>query len=148
MAREPQNATGQQAPEEPQGQTGQKRPAEQEGGERTRSRRTFRPPVDIYETERGLVLLADVPGATPEGLNILLERRVLTIVAEVADHAPEGYSPVYREYEVGDFECRFTLSGDFDPDKIEASLADGVLKVTIPRAAQAEARTIKVTAGG
>src|SRR3712207_9525367 len=58
-------------------------------------------------------------------------------------HMPGGYSPVYHEYEVGEFECRFTLSGDFDPAKIEVSLADGVLRVTIPRAAQAEARTIK-----
>ena len=148
MAKKTETASGPQAGEEPQGQAGRKMPAEQEGGERTHSRRTFPPPVDIYETERGLVLLADVPGATPEGLSILLERRVLTIVAEVADHAPEGYSPVYREYEVGDFECRFTRSGDFDPDKIEASLADGVLRVTIPRAAQPEARTIKVATGG
>ena len=148
MARKTQNATEQQAQDEQQTQAGQKMPAEQEGGERTRSRWTFRPQVDIYETEQGLVVLADVPGAKPEGLDITLERRVLTIRAAVEDHAPDGYSPVYQEYEVGDFECQFTLSGDFDPDKIEASLADGVLRVTIPRAPQPEARTIKVTTGG
>src|SRR4051812_27998812 len=59
----------------------EKMPAEQVVGERTRSRRTFRPPVDIYETEQGLMLLADVPGATPEGLQITLERRVLNVWA-------------------------------------------------------------------
>ena len=147
MAKKTQKGTGQQEQEQ-QDETGQKMPAEQEGGERTRSRTTFRPRVDIYETDRGLMLLADVPGAKPEGLHIMLERRVLTIRAEVEDHAPEGYSPVYQEYEVGDFECRFTLSGDFDPGKIEASLADGVLRLTTPRAEQPEARTIKVKAGG
>ena len=58
----------------------QKMPVEQEGGgERTRSRLTFRPRVDIYETESGLMLLADVPGAKPEGLTITLERRVLSV---------------------------------------------------------------------
>jgi HSP20 family molecular chaperone IbpA len=122
-------------------------PAEQVVGERTRSRRTFRPPVDIYENEQGLMLLADVPGAKPEGLHITLERHVLNVWAEVEDHAPEGYSSIYQEYEVGDFERQFTLSGDFDAEKIEASLLNGVLKLTIPRAAEAAPRTIKVKAG-
>jgi HSP20 family protein len=126
----------------------EKMPAEQVVGERTRSRRTFRPPVDIYESEQGLMLLADVPGATPEGLHITLERHVLNVWAEVEDHGPEGHSSIYREYEVGDFECQFTLSGDFDAEKIEASLTDGVLRLTIPRAAEAAPRTIKVKAGG
>ena len=63
-------------------------------------------------------------------------------------HMPEGCSSVYQEYEVGDSECRFTLSGEFDPDKIETSLADGVPRVTIPRAPQPEVRTIKVTVAG
>src|SRR3954454_1339338 len=111
-------------------------PVEQEGGERTRSRLTFRPRMDIYETESGLMLLADVPGAKPEGLTITLERRVLSVRAEVEEHAPAGYSPIYQEYQVGDFECEFTLSGDFDPDRIEARLSEGVLRLTIPRAEQ------------
>jgi HSP20 family molecular chaperone IbpA len=144
MADETTNATGQ--PEQ-QGQSGQKTPADQGRGERTRSRRTFRPQVDIYETENGLMLLADVPGAKPEGLEITLERHVLTIRAEVEDRAPQGYSPVYQEYEVGDFECQFTLSGDFDADKIEASLVDGVLKLMIPRSPEAQPRRIEIKAG-
>jgi HSP20 family molecular chaperone IbpA len=144
MADETTNATGQ--PEQ-QGQSGQKTPADQGRGERTRSRRTFRPQVDIYETEDGLMLLADVPGAKPEGLEITLERHVLTIRAEVEDRAPQGYSPVYQEYEVGDFECQFTLSGDFDADKIEASLVDGVLKLMIPRSPEAQPRRIEIKAG-
>jgi len=125
----------------------QKVPAEQEGGERTRSGQTFRPRVDILETDRGLMLLADVPGATPDGLTITLDRRALNIHATVQDHAPEGYSPIYHEYQVGNFECDFALSGDFDADKIEASLTNGVLRVAVPSAEQAEARTIKIKGG-
>jgi len=93
------------------------------------------------------MLLADMPGAKPEGLTITLDRRVLNVRAAVEEHAPEGYSAIYHEYELGDFECDFTLSGDFDADKIEASLTNGVLRLTIPRAEQAEARTIKIKAG-
>src|SRR5215213_6729329 len=141
MAKTTKSAPSQQGPEpqrtaEP---NEQKMPVEQEGGgERTRCRLTFRPRVDIYETESGLMLLADVPGAKPEGLTITLDRRVLSVRAEVEEHAPQGYSPIYQEYQVG----------DFDPDRIEAGLSDGVLRLTIPRAEQAAARTIKITAGG
>jgi len=150
MATTPKSEPSQQGPD-PQDTSEpneQKTPVEQSQGERTRSRLTFRPRVDIYETESGLMLLADVPGAKPEGLTITLDRRVLSIRAEVEDHAPAGYSPIYQEYQVGDFECEFTLSGDFDPDRIEARLSEGVLRLTIPRAEQPAARTIKITAGG
>jgi len=150
MATTPKSEPSQQGPD-PQDTSEpneQKTPVEQSQGERTRSRLTFRPRVDIYETESGLMLLADVPGAKPEGLTITLDRRVLSVRAEVEEHAPQGYSPSYQEYQVGDFECEFTLSGDFDPDRIEAGLSDGVLRLTIPRAEQAAARTIKITAGG
>jgi HSP20 family molecular chaperone IbpA len=82
MTKTTKGAPSQQGPE-PQGTAEpneQKVPVEQEGGgERTRSRLTFRPRVDIYETESGLMLLADVPGAKSEGLTIMLERRVLSI---------------------------------------------------------------------
>ena len=153
MAKKTQSATGQQVQAEQPKQQVQaeqpehKLPAGTQAGERTRAGRTFRPRVDICETERGLVLLADVAGAKPDGLTITLDRRVLNVHAQVKDYAPEGYSPVYQEYQVGDFECDFTLSGDFDAEKIEASLTKGVLRVTIPRAEQAEARTIKIKAG-
>ena len=150
MAKTPKREPGQPGPEPPDAseQNEPKTPVEQGQGELTRSRLTFRPRVDIYETESGLMLLADVPGAKPEGLTITLERRVLSIRAAVEEHAPAGYSPVYQEYQVGDFECEFTLSGDFDPERIEASLSEGVLRLTIPRAEQPAARTIKITAGG
>src|SRR5215212_5758255 len=151
MAKTTQSAPSQPGsePQASSDQNEQKMPVEQDGGgERTRSRLTFGPRVDIYETESGLMLLADVPGAKPEGPTITLERRVLSVRAEVEEHAPDGYSPIYQEYQVGDFECEFTLSGDFDPDRIEAGVSDGVLRLTIPRAEQAAARTIKITAGG
>jgi HSP20 family molecular chaperone IbpA len=149
MAKTRTSTPGQQGaePQDSSEQNEQKTPVEQQGGERTRSRLTFRPRVDIYETESGLILLADVPGAKLEELTITLERRVLSIRAEVKDHAPAGYSPIYQEYQVGDFESEFTFSGDFDPDRIEAGLSDGVLRLTIPRAEQPAARTIKITAG-
>ena len=147
MTKRPTKAGSDEAERQPQPEHEPKRPAEEQGGERTRSRRTFRPAVDIYEVENGLMLLADVPGATPEGVTITLERRVLSIHAQAAEHSPGGHSLVYQEYEVGDFECQFTLAGEFDADRIEANLTDGVLRLTIPKAAEAQARTIQIKSG-
>ena len=119
--------------------------AEQEAGERTHERPAFVPRVDIYETETGLVVVADLPGVSPEGLEVTLEKRVLSIYGRVEEDAPEGYSQAYREYAVGDFERQFTLSGDFDINGIEANLKYGVLHLAIPRTPEAAAKRIKVT---
>jgi HSP20 family molecular chaperone IbpA len=118
--------------------------AEQEAGERTHERPVFVPRVDIYETESGLVVVADLPGVSSEGLEVTLEKRVLSIYGRVEEEAPKGYSQVYREYAVGDFERQFTLSGDFDINGIEANLKYGVLHLAIPRAPEAAAKRIKV----
>jgi HSP20 family protein len=118
--------------------------AEQEAGERTHERPAFVPRVDIYETETGLVVVADLPGVSPEGLEVTLEKRVLSIYGRVEEDVPEGYSQAYREYAIGDFERQFTLSGDFDINGIEANLKYGVLHLAIPRAPEAAAKRIEV----
>ena len=94
MAKPKQSSGIKNDPEPQPDQPEPKRPAEQQGGEPTRSRRTFRPPVDIYETENGLMLVADVPGATAEGMTVTLERRALSVHAGVEDDSPEGHSLV------------------------------------------------------
>jgi HSP20 family molecular chaperone IbpA len=121
-----------------------KLPAEQGAGERTHDRPMFLPRVDIYETETGLVIAADLPGVNPDGLEVTLDKRVLSIYGRVDEETPEGYSLVYREYEVGDFERQFTLSGDFDINGIEANLKDGMLHLAIPRAPEPEAKRIQI----
>jgi HSP20 family molecular chaperone IbpA len=94
MAKKTQSATGQQVQAEQPKQQVQaeqpehKLPAGTQAGERTRAGRTFRPRVDICETERGLVLLADVAGAKPDGLTITLDRRVLNVHAQAGGLQP------------------------------------------------------------
>ena len=118
--------------------------AELDVGERTHERLVFVPRVDIYETETGLVVVADLPGVSPEGLEVTLEKRVLSIYGRVEEDTPQGYSQAYREYDVGDFERQFTLSGDFDINGIEANMKDGVLHLAIPRAPEAATKRIEV----
>jgi len=112
--------------------------------ERTRSRRTFVPRADIYETEKEITILADVPGATEKSVDITLEKDVLSINAYVEPAIPNGYEIAYAEYEEGDYQRSFRLSGEIDRDKIEAVVSDGVLRLRLPKVQEAQARKIKV----
>ena len=106
--------------------------------------KVFVPQVDIVESESQIVLVADLPGVDQQGLDVSLEKNVLTIRGTVASQAPEGYQLAYSEYEVGNFERAFTVSNDIDRQGIEAVVKDGVLKLTLPKAKHAVLQKIAV----
>lgn len=114
------------------------------GAERTRTRRVFTPKVDIYETGDVVVLLADMPGVNEEDVDITLEKNILTINGYASGGQHEGYGLAYREYGEGDYERTFALSDEVDRNKIEASMSDGVLKLTLPKAEEMKTRKITV----
>lgn len=118
-----------------------------EGVERTRASRVYVPRVDIYSDEQGIVILADMPGVDENNVDILLEKDVLTISGFVTVDEPEDFELSYGEYGVGDFRRSFTLMEEIDRDKIEASISNGVLRVFLPKAPEAQARKISVQAG-
>ena len=115
-------------------------------GERTRPRPVYVPRTDIYETDTGLVLLVDMPGVGAEGADLSLERNVLTIRGRIDDAPPRGFSPIYREYEPGDFERVFTLSEDVDAGAIEAQAREGVFRLFLPKAGPAQTKRIQIKA--
>jgi HSP20 family protein len=114
--------------------------------ERTRQRRMYVPRADIYETRDDVVVIADIPGTDEKSVDITLEKNVLTINAYPANYQPEGYSLVYSEYGVGDFQRRFVISNEIDQQKIEASVNNGVLHLRLPKSGPAKARKISVRA--
>jgi HSP20 family protein len=134
----------QHQPATPQG--GQKMAAPTEGAERTRARPVYAPNTDIFETEDGLVILADMPGVSPDGVDVTLERNVLTIRGRTEDSPPQGFSPVYLEYQPGDYERVFTLSEDIEAERIEAGVKNGVLRLFLPKAGPAQTKRIQVRA--
>jgi len=109
----------------------------------------FSPLVDIYETADGtIVLVAEVPGARPETVDVRVDKGVLTISAEAPVLQNEGrYTPTYIGFAGGEYFRAFALSDEVDRDRIEASLADGLLTVRLPRAAAAKTRKIEIKAG-
>jgi HSP20 family molecular chaperone IbpA len=118
-----------------------------EDTERTRECRCFVPRADIYEVNDQIVIVADIPGANEKSVEVTLEKNVLTINAYVDPPEMEGYSLVFAEYEVGDYQRSFKLSDEIDRDKIQATIKDGVLRLYLPKAAAAQARKINVKAG-
>jgi len=118
-----------------------------EGTERTRECACFVPRADIYEVEDQIVIVADVPGVDENSVEITLEKNILTINAFIEPVEMEGFTPVFAEYEVGDFQRSFKLSNEIDSDKIKATIKDGVLRLYLPKAAAAQARKISVKAG-
>ncbi len=119
--------------DELQVQETQKQEIVENGPERTRSRLAFVPRTDIYETNDNIVVIADMPGVGEDSVDITLEQKVLTIMGYVNDAQPEGYTPAYTEYRVGDYHRSFTLSDTIDQDRIEASVRDGILRLTLPK---------------
>ena len=115
----------------------------QQNKEHTRMpERYLPPPVDIYETEEGLVLLADLPGVSPNDLKIRLEDNILTIQAS-PKHLVEA-EPLEREFELFNFFRQFQLSDEVDQERIAATLNHGVLRLSLPRAEKAKPREIPV----
>ena len=106
----------------------------------------FLPPVDIEETESGYTLKMDVPGIKPEDLKVRVVDAVLTIEGERSLERPAD--PKGRTHRAerpgGSFSRSFTLRAPVNAAAIQASAKDGVLEVTLPRAAEAMPREIKV----
>jgi len=118
-----------------------------QSAEQTRDGAVFTPDVDIFETEREITLLADLPGVKAENLGINLRDDVLTIAGETEDLRKEGQVGIIAEYESGKYYRQFTLSESIDQAKIDAKLNDGVLRLTLPKVAKAAPRRITVKTG-
>ena len=102
------------------------------------------PPIDIYEGPDGLVLEADLPGVPDDQLTIQLEDNVLNLRGRVSPMPHDGARVLHEEYRPGDFARSFILSDEVDRSKITASLKNGVLRVTLPKAERARTRRIEI----
>jgi HSP20 family molecular chaperone IbpA len=113
--------------------------------EPTRPGRTYLPDVDICETVDALWLWADMPGVREDRLTINLDQGVLSIEGTVAVKEYENLTPVYSEYNVGNYLRRFTLSDAIDPNGIKARIKDGVLELEMHKTERAKPRRIAVS---
>jgi HSP20 family protein len=121
----------------------EKKNAAQAQPERVHAGLTFLPAVDIIETRDELLLVADVPGAIAQNVDLSYENGTLTINAQVGPRPCSGVC-LLHEYDVGDFMRTFQIGENIDADRIAAEVANGVLTLHLPKAAQAKTRRIQV----
>lgn len=115
----------------------------QQDTEATREGPVFRPEVDIFEQEQSLTLVADVPGASNEDMELDLQEAKLNLTASVRP-VEAKWKPIYLEYEIGHYERQFRIGQMIDTDKISAQVKDGVLTVALPKVEKARPRRIQV----
>lgn len=113
--------------------------------EQTRPGLVFSPLVDIFENDREIVLVADMPGVTSEKLDVDLRENVLTLSAEAVSGKGSDEQDILSEFAVGKFYRQFTLSEVIDQGKIEAKLNGGVLRLVLPKVEKAAPRKIQIS---
>ena len=104
---------------------------------------TYQPHVDIQDLGTEILLVADVPGARADGLDVSFEDGVLTVHAAVPTRELPGRC-VRQEYGVGDYRRSFRLGDGFDASLITAEYRRGVLTIRVPRLAAVRPRKIAV----
>lgn len=102
------------------------------------------PRVDIIESDAALTLRWELAGFRLEDLEVTLDDGVLTVKGSRSTEAPDGAVHRRRELAEGEFSRSIRVADHFDPDRVEASLANGILEVVLEKAPEVHPRTIEI----
>ncbi len=100
------------------------------------------PPVDIFETDDALTVVADLPGVDKDAVDIRVEDSILTIKGR-ANYSPQA-EMLRQEFSLQGYYRQFQLSDEVDQDRISAECKNGVLTIMLPKAERSKPRQIKV----
>ncbi|MFM7033825.1 MAG: Hsp20/alpha crystallin family protein [Planctomycetia bacterium] len=106
---------------------------------------TYQPNVDIRDTGDGVTIVADIPGARTDSINVSFEDGVLAVHAAVPPREQPGRL-LRQEYGIGDYRRSFRLGDGFDASQIAAEYRRGVLSIRVPRLAAVRPRKVEVRA--
>jgi HSP20 family molecular chaperone IbpA len=115
--------------------------------EQTKPGPVFTPNVDIFETDKEIIMLADIPGVKAKDLTIDLRDDTLTLIGEVKPIDRPEEEDILIEYQVGSYYRQFTIAEVIDQSKIDAALDNGVLRLSLAKVEKAMPRQITVKAG-
>lgn len=105
---------------------------------------TWTPPVDVLETKNEVLLIADVPGVSADGLDIQIENGLLTIEARVEKRHESDPAYLLREHGANVFARSFNVGDGVNTEAITAEIRDGRLTLHLPKAEAAKPRRIDV----
>ena len=112
-----------------------------------RSGNWFVPAADIYETPEEVVLVMDMPGVCFDCAHVNIVDDELVVTGHVTHGEDQDDYVLYREYDVGHYHRHFGLPELIDRGSIDASMANGVLAITMPKTEQAKPRRIPIKVG-
>jgi HSP20 family protein len=104
----------------------------------------FVPAVDIYETAEEYVVMAEMPGCDPKGIDVQFENGVLAIYGRVAPRQVPQTGWLAREFGIGDYARTFNVTESIETDKISAEYEQGILTLRLPKVETAKPRRIEV----
>lgn len=104
------------------------------------------PASNLYDTGAAYLITAEVPGLTEKDLEISATQDVVTVAGERRNEVPEGYSVHRSERQSVKFKRSYAMPARIDPEKVSAKLVDGVLTLTLEKAAEVRPRQISVRA--
>ncbi|WPJ95340.1 Hsp20/alpha crystallin family protein [Coraliomargarita algicola] len=114
--------------------------------EKKASERTWqRPHYDVSESEEAFNVRVHLPGVRRDGVDISLEEDTLTVVGTRANDLPENWRPLRREIRSGDYRLSLRLNVPVNEAKIKASVENGVLDLSLPKADEVKPRKIKIS---
>ena len=105
---------------------------------------TYRAPIDVYEAKDRFIVLADMPGVTPDDIEITVDGNTLEMTGRVTDRYEQLGSLSRQEYGLGDFHRHFRVGTGIATDQITATYSDGILKVDLPKQPTVQPRTVQV----
>ena len=102
--------------------------------------------ANLYETPEGFILQVPMPGVSPEAVEITAQQDTITLKWETKVTAPEHATVHWNGFQSGQYQQSFTLPAAINSERAEASYADGILTLSLPKAEHVKARTVKVVA--
>jgi HSP20 family protein len=115
------------------------------GGEPIESMTTWAPQVDVEETDKAMVVKADLPGVEMKDVDVSIQDRTLTLRGEKREERQENLKQFHRiERFAGSFFRSVLLPADADLEKVSAVANKGVITITIPKAAGSQPRKVAV----
>jgi HSP20 family protein len=103
------------------------------------------PRTNLYDDGEQFHLIAEVPGLTPEALDVKIQGNYVEITGELKVDPPKGYRAHRSERSSASFTRSLTLPSDVDADKVSASLKDGILLLKLPKSEAAKPRQISIS---
>lgn len=112
------------------------------GREASEQETAWAPPVDVYEDDEGLILVVDLPGVRRDDIELRIDDTGLTLEGERP--RTEASSGIRLERPAGRFRRSFRIGIPVDPSRARAAYREGVLRITVPRAAPGGSTRVRV----